>query len=173
MNNAETTSPLDYPALVIRERSADRLAATRHPWIFRSALTEGARVPDHGAVVRVQSERGTAIGVGFYSALSKIACRLVFGAGEEPGTDWIGKRIREAVSMRTLFRIPSNAVRLVNAEGDFFPGLIVDLYHETLVIRPEIRGVELVVPAVQSVLEDIFPGKRIFLKRDERAARIE
>jgi 23S rRNA (cytosine1962-C5)-methyltransferase len=129
--------------------------------------------PDHGALVRVIDERGGEIGRGFYSAESKIVCRMVFWESEAPEPDWVRRRLEQALSLRRTLRIDSNAFRLVNAEGDAFPGLIMDRYDTTTVIRPQIRGVERIMPELAAALEELFPGGSVYLKRDERAARVE
>jgi 23S rRNA (cytosine1962-C5)-methyltransferase len=87
--------------------------------------------------------------------------------------DWIERRIHAAQSLRARLRLDSDAMRLVNSEGDFIPGLVVDLYRDTAVVSPHIRGIEHLTERIGSCLEAIFPGLRIFVKKDEHYARVE
>jgi 23S rRNA (cytosine1962-C5)-methyltransferase len=97
---------------------------------------------------------------------------IVFGEDDHP-PGWIEKLLRAAFSLRRTLCLKSNAYRLINAEGDFFPGLLADVYNRTIVVRPLIRGVERVLPEVNSALNILFPHNAIFLKRDEKASRVE
>jgi 23S rRNA (cytosine1962-C5)-methyltransferase len=61
----------------------------------------------------------------------------------------------------------------VNAEGDWLPGLVVDVYRSTTVVRPLVRGLELAMERIVGELSALFPGNAVYLKRDEKAARLE
>lgn len=160
--------------LVIKRSHAQFINRTHHPWIYRQALTEDVKDEDaHGNICRIYDEGGRFIGYGFYSVFSKIACRIISFDEKGPDKDWISKRIQSALSLRKQLIINSNAFRILNAEGDNFPGLILDIYNRTLVLRPEIRGIEYLIPDIIKILKENFPHCSIFLKRDEKAARIE
>jgi 23S rRNA (cytosine1962-C5)-methyltransferase len=159
--------------LILKKEKAPHILRSRHPWIFQGAVKDISGTVEHGALADIVDEQGGPIGRGFYSAVSKIACRVLFWEGEEPSPDWVLQRLREALTVRESLRIESNAFRLINAEGDFFPGLVLDVYGRLAVIRPQIRGVEKLVPEITTALAEIFPGYAVYLKRDERAARVE
>jgi 23S rRNA (cytosine1962-C5)-methyltransferase len=69
--------------------------------------------------------------------------------------------------------VDSDAVRLVNAEGDFVPGLIVDRYADTSVVSMHARGIESASHAAFAGLRAMYPSGRIYVKRDEHYARVE
>ena len=98
---------------------------------------------------------------------------MVGFAPHEPPADWIEQRIRTARLLRSGLAIDSDAFRLVNAEGDFLPGLVIDVYADTAVITPHIRGVEALVERISACVASLFPGLRIYIKRDEHYARVE
>jgi 23S rRNA (cytosine1962-C5)-methyltransferase len=98
---------------------------------------------------------------------------MVGFAPHEPARDWIEQRIRSAHALRSALRLDSDAFRLVNAEGDSIPGLVVDVYGDTVVVSPHIRGIESLVDRIVSCLESLYPGRSIYVKRDEHYARVE
>ena len=99
--------------------------------------------------------------------------RVVSFGAERPAAGWAAERLRRAAALRIGLAIPSDAYRLANAEGDFLPGLVVDVYARTTVVRPTVRGMEAALDGLLPALRELLPGNRIYLKRDERAARIE
>ncbi len=159
--------------LILKKDKAQVVKKFRHPWIFHGAVRDIEGEAVNGVITEILDEDRTVIGRGFYSPESKIACRVLQWGGEEPSPDWVKTRLQAALHLRRLLRIPSDAFRLINAEGDFFPGLILDIYGRTAVIRPQIRGVELLLPEITQALGELFPGQAVYLKRDERAARVE
>ena len=92
---------------------------------------------------------------------------------KEPSPDWLADRIRSACTLRASLGIDSDAVRLVNAEGDFVPGIIADRYGDTIVVSLHTRAMELRAAGIVAALSEGFPGTRVFLKRDEHHARVE
>lgn len=159
--------------LILKKEPARLIINTRHPWVFRQALAEDVTDENiHGKIVELYDDGGEFIGYGFYSAFSKIACRII-SFDKALHKDWIQRRISSALAIRRRLKIKSNAYRIINAEGDNFPGFILDRYNNTLVLRPEIRGVEILIPQIVDVLKELFPHAFIFLKRDEKQARIE
>jgi 23S rRNA (cytosine1962-C5)-methyltransferase len=145
----------------------------RHPWIYSQAVAEVRPAESPGELLPVRSANGAILGWGFPSPDSLIAVRMVGFAPHEPPPDWIEQRIRAANALRSALRLDSDAVRLVNAEGDFIPGLVVDVYGDTVVVSPHIHGIESLVERIVSCLESLFPGRNIYVKRDEHYARVE
>jgi 23S rRNA (cytosine1962-C5)-methyltransferase len=92
---------------------------------------------------------------------------------EEPAADWLEQRLRTAAALRDRLRIDTDALRLVNAEGDFLPGLVADRYADTIVVTLHVRGMEPLARRVVDCLAAIVPGVRVYLRRDEHHARIE
>jgi 23S rRNA (cytosine1962-C5)-methyltransferase len=144
-----------------------------HPWIYSQAIAEVTEGPAGGELLPVRAADGADIGWGFYSPGSLIAVRMVNFSPERPPTDWIERRLRAAKSLRASLHLDSDAMRLVNAEGDYIPGLIVDLYSDAAVVSLHIRGIEGMVDRIVQCLHEMLPSAGIFLKRDEHYARIE
>jgi 23S rRNA (cytosine1962-C5)-methyltransferase len=144
-----------------------------HPWIYSQAIADVSEGPAGSDLLPVRAADGAVIGWGFYSPGSLIAVRMVSFSPERPPMDWIERRVRAAKSLRDSLHLDSDAVRLVNAEGDYIPGLIVDLYADTAVVSLHIRGIEGLVDRIVQCLHELLPSADIYLKRDEHYARIE
>jgi 23S rRNA (cytosine1962-C5)-methyltransferase len=144
-----------------------------HPWIYSQAIAEVIEGAAGDDLLPVRAADGAVIGWDFYSPGSLIAVRMVSFSAEKPPGDWIERRLGAAKSLRDSLHLDSDAMRLVNAEGDYIPGLVVDLYSDTAVVSLHIRGIEGLVDRIVQCLHDLLPSVRIFLKRDEHYARIE
>ena len=134
------------PVLTLRkgkEESLDRF----HPWVFSGALT---RMPDtakdkieEGDLVTVVANDGRVIGTGHFQ-IGSIAVRMLsFDANEAIDAGFYRKRLTEAYELRTALGLPNektDAFRLVHGEGDFLPGLVVDVYGPTAVVQAHSPG---------------------------------
>ncbi len=115
----------------------------RHPWVFSGAV---ASLPDgleEGETVTVVSASGDVMGVGHFQ-IGRIAVRILeFGESELP-KQFYDERLRNAYALRKclgLIRPDNNCYRLVHGEGDFVPGLIVDIYGDTAVMQAHSPGI--------------------------------
>ena len=115
-----------------------------HPWVFSGAIarvlldaSHKASAPEEGELVRVESAQGETLGVGHWQVGSIAVRILAFGVEELPADFW-EQRIRAAYQVREclgLIRTDNNTFRLIHGEGDFLPGLIVDVYADTRMYR--------------------------------------
>jgi 23S rRNA (cytosine1962-C5)-methyltransferase len=110
-----------------------------HPWVFAQAIEriEGGAMP--GDEILVRDARGNTLGRGLYSPGSAIPVRLFTRDANTPLDGALfGHRIERAIARRAALGLPSaatNAVRLVHAEGDDLPGLVVDLLGDVVAIQ--------------------------------------
>ncbi len=121
-----------------KEESLDRF----HPWIFSGALRGVPADLEEGATVRIQASDGRIIGVGHYQ-IGSIAVRMLDFADIVPDDEFFAGRLRDAYRLRKalgLARPDNNAYRLVHGEGDFLPGLVVDVYGPTAVLQAHSVG---------------------------------
>lgn len=109
-----------------------------HPWVFAQAIDRITGAPRAGDAVRVLDPKGGFLGRGFYSPNSALRVRIASRDPEEDlGPGWLARRIDEAAKLRSELGFPSETdtgYRLVNAEGDGLPGLIVDVYGDTATV---------------------------------------
>lgn len=129
-----------------------------HPWIFSGAISKMNDYPAEGDWVNVHSAKDEWLGVGHYHK-SSIAVRILsFEPIEDKAAFW-QQRIQNAYDYRKQLGLPNaqtNCYRLVHAEGDGLPGLIVDVYRNTAVVQCHSIGMQrdlsLIVEALKSVL---------------------
>ena len=174
-----------------------------HPWVFSGAIARvvldaahKASAPEEGELVCVRSSGGEALGVGHWQVGSIAVRILAFGVEELPADFW-QERIRAAYKVREaigLVRKDNDTFRLVHGEGDFLPGLIVDVYADTAVVQAHSIGMHVHrneiaealvkhVPQVESVYyksDDTLPfkaqieGEKVgYLITDRYADRIQ
>jgi 23S rRNA (cytosine1962-C5)-methyltransferase len=124
-----------------REKSLLR----RHPWIFSGAIARVDGDPGSGATVDILSSKGDFLARAAYSPHSQIRARVwTFDQGEAVDVDFFQRRIHSSLSTRHSLHLDAqtDALRLVHAESDGLPGLIVDRYADTLVVQFLTAGAE-------------------------------
>lgn len=148
-----------------------------HPWVFSGALAKvvldashKASEPQEGELVCVRSAANEVLGVGHWQ-IGSIAVRiLTFGLEELPAGFW-NERIRAAYQVRNaigLIRPDNNTFRLIHGEGDFLPGLIVDVYADTAVIQAHSVGMHMHRNEIaQALLDEVPQVKNVYYKSDD------
>lgn len=131
------------PALLLkpgREKSLLR----RHPWIFSGAIHHVDEEPASGATVDLLSSEKRFLARASYSPTSQIRARVWTFEDEVVDKEFFRRRIRSAIEMRQRSKVESrsNAYRLIYAESDYIPGLIVDRYDNVLVLQSLTAGAE-------------------------------
>ena len=140
-----------------------------HPWVFSGAIKSIKGEPQEGERVEVRSSQGEFLGIGHYQ-IGSIAVRiLTFEQREINEAFWI-ERIQTAYNIRQGLQLIGegrNTYRLVHGEGDFLPGLIVDVYGNTAVMQAHSIGMhrerENICAAIRSVIKEV---KHIYYKSE-------
>jgi 23S rRNA (cytosine1962-C5)-methyltransferase len=162
---------------VILERGRDRSVRRGHPWLLSGAVAQvrGPGEAPAGAWVRVLSAQGEVLGHGHYSPSSTIRVRLLAFGESDPSEALIEARIAEAVARRTDHPLLDgiDALRLVNAEADGLPGLVVDRFADVLVVKLLSAGMSLREEEVARALRDVTGAGHAQLRADTHAARRE
>jgi 23S rRNA (cytosine1962-C5)-methyltransferase len=126
---------------VVIRPGKERSLVKRHPWVFESSVARGGG--DSGETVRVESADGAFLCWAAFSPQSQIRLRAwSFDEAERIDAAFFRRRIAQAIAMRRRLAIASDAWRLVHGEADGLPGLIVDLYGDTLVAQFGSAGAE-------------------------------
>ena len=148
-----------------------------HPWVFSGAIAKvvldashKASEPQEGELVCVRSAANEVLGVGHWQ-IGSIAVRiLAFGLEKLPAGFW-NERIRAAYQVRNaigLIRPDNNTFRLIHGEGDFLPGLIVDVYADTAVIQAHSVGMHVHRNEIaQALLDEVPQVKNVYYKSDD------
>ena len=156
------------PEVRVSRKGADRWRAG-HPWIFRSDVTATASAQP-GDTVRVLDARGQFIGQAHYSAASQITLRMM-GRSAEPVD--IAARIAAAQRFRELVVTDTDAYRLVYAEADFLPALIIDRYQDTFAIQTLNQSMDRATPEIVAALEAQFAPRAIIARNDSGVRSLE
>ncbi len=151
-----------------KERSLQR----RHPWVFDGAVAKGSADP--GETVRVDDAEGHFLGWGACSPASKIRVRMwSFEQAQRIDAGFFRERLRAAIALRDRLAVPSNGVRLVHAEADGLPGLVVDRYGDTLVAQFGAAGVERWKPVIADALLELTGLTRLYERSDTSSRQLE
>ncbi|MCS6910186.1 MAG: class I SAM-dependent methyltransferase [Anaerolineales bacterium] len=154
-----------------REKSLLR----RHPWIFSGAVERLEGDPQPGDTVEVYAADGRWLARAAYSPRSQIRARVwTFAEDELVTPEFLRSRFARALAARqsSVFSLQSSAnhqlsaARLVNAESDFLPGLIVDRYADWLVCQFLSTGAEKWKREVVAVLDELVPNAGIYERSD-------
>ena len=123
---------------VILHRKKLASVQRRHPWVFSGAIFKKPADLADGARVSVVDDKQQQLAVGHYQDGS-IAVRLFHFGTEQIGIDFWSRKIRAAYALRERLGLTTdpdtNCYRLVHAEGDGLPGLIIDVYGSTAVLQ--------------------------------------
>lgn len=141
-----------------KEASLERF----HPWVFSGAVAKMTGEPEEGEVVEVYTASGEFIAIGHYQ-IGSIAVRVL--SFEKCAIDkaFIVERLTAAYNMRKAMNLDfserNNTFRLVHGEGDFLPGLIIDIYGSTAVMQAHSVGMHLMRNLIAESVIEVFDGK--------------
>ncbi len=165
-----------FPILELKS-GRERSILNRHPWIFSGAVKTLPQA-ENGDIIEVQDNHHHILGYGFFSPESQIVCRIFEFSNKiqikEFKEEYWFEKIKAAFDLRSRFVISAatNAYRLLHAEGDFIPGVIVDVYNETAVMQLLIKGTENIYPFFVNALKKLGI-KHIYLKNKQNTGFLE
>ena len=114
-----------------------------HPWVFSGAISQLPGDIEEGEYVEVYDSKGRHIATGHYQ-IGSIAVRILEFGDKKIENNFYDQRLASAYTMRKalgLIRSDNNSYRLVHGEGDFLPGLVVDIYGDTAVVQAHSPGI--------------------------------
>ena len=165
---------IHYPTASLKPHREESLQ-NGHLWIFSGALQQPPHWIESGGLVDVKSSTGDFVARGYYNPRTDIAIRiLTHDVDEAIDYDFVRRRLHSAAMLRKVFDPEqTNAYRLVNAEGDGLPGLIVDRYAEILVAQIHTLGMEQLRSSVIEALMDETGARGLLMRNDSQARRRE
>jgi len=147
---------------VILKSGKDQSLLRFHPWVFSGAIKKTSRELQEGELVKVCSNKAKILGFGHYQ-IGSIAVRMMTFDDVKPDENFWIQKISQAVEFRKslgFFDNPeTNVFRLVHAEGDGLPGLIVDYYNGTAVLQMHSVGMYKMRATIVQVLKQIMGGQ--------------
>jgi 23S rRNA (cytosine1962-C5)-methyltransferase len=158
----------DKLTAVVGAKGAARWAGG-HPWIYRSDVLDAPR--GEAGIVRVTDRRGAFLGQALYSPRSEIRLRLLSTRDAAIDAAWWTARIGAAAARRAA--IPATAFRVVHAEADGMPSLVVDRYGAVVVAQILSAGLEAVEADVIEAIRAVLAPEGILLRNDAAVRRHE
>jgi 23S rRNA (cytosine1962-C5)-methyltransferase len=160
-------------ALVARvnARGATRWASRLHPWIYRSDLLDAPG--DEPGVVDVVDAGGRPIGNALWSPVSTISLRMLTHEPRAIDAAFWRERVQQAKTLRDSLRPDADSYRLVHAEADGLPSLIVDRYADWLVVQFLSAGIERHRDEIRDALVDTLAPRGILARDDVPIRRHE
>lgn len=154
----------------------DRRVKAGHPWVFSNeiTMTPAARALPPGVVVRLEGDDGVRHGAWHFNSHSLIAARRLDSDPDAPcdQAEWFQARLSEALALRErLFATPY--YRLVHAEADGLPGLIVDRYGDAIVMQANTAGMDRAIPAIVAALTALIAPATIVARNDSPVRTLE
>lgn len=153
---------------IILNKGKDKAAWQLHPWIFSGAIDKLDGKPQNGELVTAFNSENEFIAYGVYNENSRVAVRLLeWHPDRKVDEMWWRNRVQRAVALRAhLLNDKNNTARLIFAEADFLPGLIVDKYGDYLSIQVHSSGVENVKDIIIDELVKLIEPKGIYERSD-------
>jgi 23S rRNA (cytosine1962-C5)-methyltransferase len=160
---------------IVLKSGKDQSVLRYHPWVFSGAIKKIYGNPAEGDVVDVYDNKDTILGVGHYTPGSSIAVRILAFGNITPDAAFFRERITSAINYRKtigLFDNPhTNVFRLVHAEGDNLPGLIVDYYNGVVVMQMHSVGMFRMREDITAMLIELL-GSRLVAVYDKSETTI-
>ncbi len=150
---------MEYKKIILRKGKEESLLRF-HPWVFSGAIASADEGVEEGDLVSVFAHDGHHIGNGHFQ-IGSIAVRILAWGDTEIDEDFYFDRLLAAYSVRKslhLLRDDNNAFRLVHGEGDFLPGLVVDIYGFTAVLQAHSPGMHFARKTIASALTRLPDG---------------
>lgn len=160
-------------ARVTIKKGRDKSILRGNPWIFSGSVKSIDNFERNGQLCEIVSSQNDFLAIGYVNPESNICCRILAWKQIPVDRNFIEGKMLQAVSFRTsAISKDTDAYRLVNSEGDFLPGLVIDRYGDGVVIQILTCGMELlrdnIISAVRNILKPSF-----IVERSDTASRLD
>jgi 23S rRNA (cytosine1962-C5)-methyltransferase len=159
---------------VILKPAKEKAILNHHHWIFSGAVQKLPADMQDGDLLPVLSSTGEPLGTGYFNRQSKIIGRML-AFDQSPPLVALKQKLDSAFALRKKFihLNVTNAYRLVNAEGDGLPGLVVDIYDRTVVIQITTLGMDRLKSWIVNYLVENLQPHAIFEKSNQAVRKEE
>jgi 23S rRNA (cytosine1962-C5)-methyltransferase len=161
---------LSVPSVVISARGEQRVRRG-HPWIYRADVVDVDAAG--GAIVTVVGPRDRTVGSALFSDRSQIAIRMLTRGDAPAGLPLLRSRLEAALRVRASLGLDATAYRLVHAEADLLPSLVVDRYGNYLVVQTLSQGMDRLLPELTAMLIEIATPSGILARNDPKVRTLE
>lgn len=161
---------------LVLKKGEERRIRAGHLWVFSNEVdtrTTPLKAFEPGSCANLKDARGNTLGTVYVNPASLIAARLISRKPNTPlNTNLLRERLETALSLReSLFEQPF--YRLVHAEGDFLPGLVIDRYGDIFSCQITTAGMERIKPDLCGVIREMFPTARMIFRNDTASRALE
>ena len=168
-------SELSPPIVRLRPKKSPKRFRHGDPWVFANevVLDRRTRAIPAGSVICLADEKKVPFALGTFNPQSKIVSRILsFDLSRSIDQAWFREKLQHADALRTrLFGDPY--YRLVHAEGDSLPGLIIDRFGDVFVIQPNSAWADLHLEQITSALCDVFDPGAVLKNTSGRSRTLE
>jgi 23S rRNA (cytosine1962-C5)-methyltransferase len=175
-----TPPPTDQPepitGRVQLQHGREKPVLQHHPWVFSGAIQHLHGQPAPGDLVSIQSAHGRDLALAYYNPRSQIQARILTWNPQTPiDRHFWRQKIEAALALRQALALEpaTNAYRLINAEADGLPGLVVDKYGDYLVLQCLTLGIDKRRELLVSLLAELCQPKGILERSDATVRRKE
>ncbi|GAB4373329.1 MAG: class I SAM-dependent methyltransferase [Spirochaetales bacterium] len=163
---------LDLPVVTLApSREIPILAG--HPWVFSNGVKRSPSIPA-GSLVEIRSSQGQFVGIGTFHPANTIRVRILTRRKEPIGKGFFQSRLRELWERKKRLLPPrTDGFRLVHADADDLPGLIVDLYADTAVFQIHTAGMDGFRDPIVEALDELPEVQRVVERSDVVARKSE
>ena len=164
----------DAPTIRLNQGHARRVRAG-HPWVYSNeiAMDAAAKALKPGTVVRIADSNGAFLATAMFNPHSLIAARVLSRIADETiDRAFLAARLRAALTLRErLYGEPF--YRLVHAEADGLPGLVIDRFGRTFVVEVGSAGMEALTPELLAAIDEVTAPRTVILRNDSAVRNLE
>jgi 23S rRNA (cytosine1962-C5)-methyltransferase len=171
---AEADDPARRPVVTLLP-GGHRRAEAGHPWIFSNeiAMDAAAKALASGTLVTLRRSDARPLGVAMFNPHTLLAARLLDRDAARPiGKRFFVRHLERALRLRErMYEAPY--YRLVHAEADGLPGLVIDRFGAVLVVQANAAGIDQLMPIILDALHQVLMPEAIVLRNDSPARALE
>jgi len=142
-----------------------------HPWIYRADVVDVRA--EGGEIVEVVGPRRRTIGYALFSDRSQIPIRMLTRGDVPADLALVRARLQRALAFRDTLALDATAYRLVHAEADLLPSLVVDRYGDYLVVQALSQAIDRMLPAITAMLVELITPAGILARNDAKVRALE
>lgn len=153
---------------IILKKGRDKSIRAKHPWIFSGAIQQIKGEPAAGDTVEVYSQNGDILGLGAWSPESQIQVRMWKIGKGEINRDFFKQRIESALQQRSSLGITrlNTAYRIINAESDGIPGMVVDQIGDWAIMQCLSTGADRWKNDIAEILMELTGCRGVYERSD-------
>ncbi len=160
----------EYPAIILKS-GRDRSIRNRHPWVYSGGVKE--RPPaKNGDIVAIRDNKGELLGHGHFAGDASLICRMFHFGNTTPAFGdeyWTAKMASALKYRKQILSLEENTgYRLIHAEGDGMPGVVLDIYGNAAAVQLRTKGALSLATVIESFLVEQLGIEHIFLQTNKR-----